>query len=233
MVNKNIKNKFSYLLGLPIPLFYVYLHSIFFIIFVLILYYFIVPILYLDRSREYNYNRMCNQIETVPTPNKVTQTKYRHTYNNNKDDILLNPYSPPISKNHYNIHEEYDINNPSKINEGGCTQCTTFGNNFNNGYVTDEYSQMGFIVNESNSSQILPLMGRLLYKNRDKWQYYVINNDNNAVKLSIISGGKKCTSEYGCNEIVNNDIVKVDGTNDLYKVTIYDINDSIYSPSLD
>jgi hypothetical protein len=195
-------------------------------------------IIYLDKgiattnikSNDYVNNKLRENTNTNTNNTIDTNTKYKYTYNNKESDILLNPYAPPIAKNHYNIPLE---ENAANDNSTTCKTCMTFGKNLNNGYVKDIFTQVGIIVGQYDTTKILPLMGRLLYKNRDKWQYYVINNDNNAVKLSLIINNHRCTNEYGCNEIFNNDIVKIDGGDDEYKVTIYDINDTIYSPSLD
>ena len=41
---------------------------------------------------------------------------------------------------------------------------------------------------------------------------------------------KKCMAEYGCDDLYSGDTVKVDGYNDLFKVTTYENNVPQYIP---
>jgi hypothetical protein len=85
---------------------------------------------------------------------------------------------------------------------------------------------------KSGKNKILPLMGRPLFTNRNKWQYYTMSDQNNSVKLPIIRNGRSCTNEYGCDELYSADIVYVEGYNQAFRITIYD-NDTIkYIPFL-
>ena len=77
---------------------------------------------------------------------------------------------------------------------------------------------------------ILPLFGRPLYSNRDKWQYYTMNDKSHAIKLPISQNGKSCTSETGCNSLYNGDNVYVEGYNDVFNVTVYENNAIQYIP---
>jgi len=74
-------------------------------------------------------------------------------------------------------------------------------------------------------------MGRPLFTNRDKWQYYTLSEPNN-IKLPVVKNGKSCTNEYGCDNLYNGDTIYVEGYNDAFKVTVYD-NDTIrYIPAI-
>ena len=75
-------------------------------------------------------------------------------------------------------------------------------------------------------------MGRPLIANRDKWQYYSMNDKNNAVKLPISFQGKSCTNEYGCNSLNNGDSIYVEGYQDVFRVTMYENNTMQYIPVL-
>ena len=80
---------------------------------------------------------------------------------------------------------------------------------------------------------ILPLMGRRVMSGRDKWQYYTMTNTGNSnTKLPISINGKSCTSEYGCDEINNGQVVYVEGYKDTFRVTVYENNLFSYIPSL-
>ena len=123
------------------------------------------------------------------------------------NDVLLNPYSPPLSDERYLV----PINVPTNI-----------------GSVNTAYRQMGILTpfNESSADKILQLMGRPLFTNRDKWQYYTISNQHNNVKLPIIFKKKNGLNDYGVDQIYTGDIVYVEGYKQSFKATIYE-NDTI------
>ena len=123
------------------------------------------------------------------------------------NDVLLNPYSPPLSDERYLV----PINVPTNI-----------------GSVNTSYRQMGILtpVNESSADKILQLMGRPLFTNRDKWQYYTISNQHNNVKLPIIFKKKNGLNDYGVDQIYTGDIIYVEGYKHSFKATIYE-NDTI------
>jgi hypothetical protein len=105
----------------------------------------------------------------------------------------------------------------------------------NVGAVDTNYRQMGLLTplhDKTNKKKILPLMGRPLFTNRNKWQYYSMSDQNNSVKLPIIRNGRSCTNEYGCDEMYSTDIVYVEGYNEAFRVTIYDSDTIKYIPFL-
>ena len=77
---------------------------------------------------------------------------------------------------------------------------------------------------------ILPLMGRQVLTNRDKWQYYCISDQNNNVKLPVSYNGKSCTGEYGCSNLYNGDTIYVEGYDSVFKVTMYENDKPRYIP---
>jgi Family of unknown function (DUF5755) len=130
-------------------------------------------------------------------------------------DVYLNPYTPPLRDERYFVPERA-INVSTNI-----------------GAVDTSYRQVGILTPTNGSEKkILPLMGRPLFVNRDKWQYYTMSDQNNSIKLPIVRGGRSCTNEYGCDKLYNSDTVYVEGYNEAFKVTTYD-NDTIrYIPFL-
>jgi len=133
------------------------------------------------------------------------------------NDVLLNPYSPPLSDERYMVPNVVPINVPTNI-----------------GAVSTTYRQMGILTpfQQSSADKILPLMGRPLFVNRDKWQYYTISNQHNNVKLPILFKKKNGLNDYGVDQIYNGDIVYVEGYQHSFKATIYE-NDTIrYLPFL-
>lgn len=123
------------------------------------------------------------------------------------NDVLLNPYSPPLRDDRYLV----PINIPTNV-----------------GSVNTSYRQMGILTpfNKSSEDKILQLMGRPLFTNRDKWQYYTISNQHNNVKLPIIFKKKNGLNDYGVDQIYTGDIVFVEGYKQSFKATIYE-NDTI------
>ena len=128
--------------------------------------------------------------------------------------MLLNPYTPPLKDERYS---NCDVKNGMPIN------IPTQG-------VETNYRQIGILTKVTNDNTILPLMGKPLITNRDKWNYYCMNDKNNLIKLSVKSKGKSCMSEYGCDSLYNDDIVYIDGYNDAFKVTLYENNTIRYIP---
>ena len=123
------------------------------------------------------------------------------------NDVLLNPYSPPLRDERYLV----PINVPTNI-----------------GSVNTNYRQMGILTpfDQSSTDKILQLMGRPLFVNRDKWQYYTISNQHNNVKLPIIFKKKNGLNDYGVDQIYTGDIVYVEGYKESFTATIYE-NDTI------
>ena len=147
-----------------------------------------------------------------------------YPYNNLPSDPLLNPYAPPLRDERYFIPSlQFVTPNAVPINVST-----------NVGAVDTNYRQMGILtpLNGKTKDNILPLMGRPLFTNRDKWNYYSTSNQHNNVKLPVSRNGKSCTNEYGCDRLFNGDTVYLEGINEAYKATIYD-NDTIkYLPFL-
>ena len=141
-------------------------------------------------------------------------------YTNLPKDVLLNPYAAPYKDERYFVPE---IQRSVPINVST-----------NIGAVDTSYRQMGIItpLNGTSKDNILPLMGRPLFTNRDKWQYYTISNQHNNVKLPISFKGRSALNDYGVDQIYNGDTVYVEGYNEPFKVTVYE-NDTIkYLPFL-
>ena len=132
------------------------------------------------------------------------QTRANYGVSNAPEDVLLNPYVPPMRDDRASL----DIRGPAvPINVS--TQGTT----------NAAYRQVGILTR---SETILPLMGRPLFRNRDKWQFYTISEKSNFIKLPVSVKGRSCTNEYGCDNVYTGDTVYVEGYNDAFKVTAYD-----------
>ena len=137
-------------------------------------------------------------------------------FTNLSSDVLLDPYVAPLRDPRVFPRNSSDIRGiPINIRTQG----------FNT-----SYRQVGILTRNGNQETILPLMGRPLMANRDKWQFYTINDKFNGIKLPVVSKGKSCTNEYGCDDLMNGEDVYVEGYKDTFKVTIYDTNLPEYIP---
>jgi hypothetical protein len=134
------------------------------------------------------------------------------------NDPLLNPYAPPLRDERYFV-PGFSVNPPNTIPINVST---------NVGAVDTNYRQLGILTPTQGKTKdnILALMGRPLFTNRDMWNYYTTSNQHNNVKLPITHNGKSCTNEYGCKRLYTNDIVYIEGVNERYTVKMYD-NDTI------
>jgi hypothetical protein len=95
----------------------------------------------------------------------------------------------------------------------------------NVGYVNAEYRQVGILTPVRGSkNKILPLFGKPLFVNRQKWQYYSMSDQNHSLRLPIRVKGKLANNEYGVDEIYGGDRVFVEGYNDGFVVTMYENN---------
>lgn len=171
--------------------------------------------------------------KTIPTPGMsgfgfFPQPNY--PYNNfPPGDVLRDPYVPPLSDERYLVPSFRQMPPPPGL--------IPINISTNVGAVDTNYRQMGLLTpvmkkREHKKQNILPLMGRPLFTNRNKWQYYTMSDQNNSVKLPIIRNGRSCTNEYGCDELYSSDIVYVEGYNEAFRVTIYDSDTIKYIPFL-
>ena len=161
-------------------------------------------------------------------------------------DVLLNPYVPPLRDNSIgSTRPSYDIRGGVEtIQYGGMGGGGMGGGggvriNVPTRSVDTTYRQVGILTRSggggaggAHGSQetILPLIGRPLFTNRDKWQFYTLSDKNNAIKLPVIVNGKSGTNEYGCNNVSSGDMVYVEGYNDAFRVTAYDSASLRYLP---
>ena len=140
---------------------------------------------------------------------------------NGHSDVLMDPYQAPLKDDRTHVHPR-DSSDPRGIPINTPTQS-----------VDSTYRQVGILTRlNGDGENILPLMGRPLFTNRDKWNFYTMTDKNNMIKLPITHKGRSCTNEYGCDNMYNGDTVYVEGYNDAFKVTMYDNNTMRYIPYL-
>ena len=133
-------------------------------------------------------------------------------------NVLLNPFTPPLRDGGNFPRGSIDPRGvPINIRTRG---------------FDDTYRQVGLLTRVNGKETMLPLMGRPLHTNRNKWQFYTMSDKFNSLKLPISRNGRSCTNEYGCDDLNNGDTIYVEGYNDAFKVTIYDNNQPRYIPFL-
>jgi len=153
------------------------------------------------------YGQVHGQAQAQAHPS-MFQSRANYGVTNAREDVLLNPYAPPMRDDRASL----DIRGPAVMPINVSTQ----------GTGDAAYRQVGILTRISGPETILPLMGRPLFRNRDKWQFYTISEKSNFIKLPISVKGRSCTNEYGCDNVYNGDTVYVEGYNDAFKVTAYD-----------
>jgi hypothetical protein len=94
----------------------------------------------------------------------------------------------------------------------------------NVGYVDSEYRQIGILtpLRGGDKNKILPLYGRPLFVNRQKWQYYSMSDQNHRVRLPVRVNGRSASNDYGVDEVYGGDRVFVEGYNHAFVVTMYE-----------
>jgi hypothetical protein len=129
-------------------------------------------------------------------------------------DPLLSPFAPPLRDERYLVGPMAPINVQTNV-----------------GAVNTAFRQVGLLSGASGTKgTVMALMGRPVFTNRNKWQYYTMSDQLQSVKLPVVRASKSCTSEYGCDQLYSGDTVYVEGISEVYKVTLYDNNTIQYLP---
>lgn len=196
--------------------------TLFFMIITIMIGYFI----YISYKKPH-YNQSQNKTTEilVAQPNYPYNNLYDNLFNSLNIDntpvnnVLTNPYEAPYRDERYLVPTIQKV--PINIST-------------NVGAVDTSYRQIGILtpLNGTSTNNILPLMGRPLYTNRQKWQYYTISNQHNNVKLPISVKGRSALNDYGVDELYNGDTVYVEGYNDAFKTTVYESSTIKYLPFL-
>jgi hypothetical protein len=118
-------------------------------------------------------------------------------------DVFADPYAQPVNTMQFGSGAPM----PPAICTKGCGGA---------------YTQSGILVSGTGGDAlILPLFGRKMH--RDKFQYYTLSNTGAVnTKLPVRTKNKRCTGEYGCDEIYSGDEVYVEGYGGIFLATIYD-----------
>jgi len=89
------------------------------------------------------------------------------------------------------------------------------------------YRQIGYLKNNSYDNKMFPIFAKPVHARRDKWYYYTIFDN---IKLPIYSNGRKCSSEHGCDSLMNGENVQLENINGAFTVYMYDNHTLTYDP---
>jgi|688.fasta_scaffold634957_2 hypothetical protein len=227
-----------------------YKHIIFIFIFILIL----ILILYYNKSSEFQTQKFIEEIANkinknvvpikkvngfIPKPTRccpdalyaTNPQNYIYTPNKNYKYTLYedNPWTYykniylDDNNDVYKIHRKEGPVLPDRIN-------------YPSQYDNCEFKQVGVISKIKNiecdenccndNTDIMPLYAKPSKYNRNNYNYYTTNNGNQNLNLQVPIEFKQrnCMEDNGCNEIYDNDIIRVPVFNKNYKVTMYPRN---------
>lgn len=193
------------------------------ILFILIIvFYFYTNNMLCKKENEYkeeiknNINNLANKIEGNIERNEYIKEKISSIENNNLNNIN-NIYNPLVEPT-----KEYPRNRINIETRGPPAQVQQLGTLSRMNYINAEQE-----VGQNKEPYILPLYGRPTYNRSSKWNYYTIFNN---VKLNISHNNKSCMNEYGCEELMNSNTIKIPEINGEFKVNIYETNGMQYIP---
>lgn len=179
----------------------------------------ILYFMYIKYTKNLNLNlRSTSSASSTSNYNSYITPFLGNGYSNKENDVLLNPYSAPMRDDR--IYNNSNYSGP-KVAINIPTQS-----------INTNYRQIGILTRVNGPETILPLLGRPLFTNKDKWNFYTMNDKNGMIKLPVRFKNKSCTSCQGCDNVYSGDTVYVEGYSDIFRVTVYDNNTLEYIPSL-
>lgn len=91
------------------------------------------------------------------------------------------------------------------------------------------YRQIGYLKNGNHGHKMFPIFAKPQHVRRDKWYYYTIYDN---IKLPIYYKNRKCSSDHGCDSLMNGDVVKLENMQEDFVVTTYDNESLVYDPAI-
>jgi len=152
-----------------------------------------------------------------PNPNQLSYLQYEA---DKASERIINPLLPP-ERSYANTYGT-PINIPSR----GPSQ---------------SYQQVGILYKETianteqqpgnnTDSNVLPLFGRPTFNGSKKWNYYTSSDKFHNFKIPITKDGRKCNDDFGCDEVMNGDMIDIPSYNGKFKVEIYSYDRPSYIP---
>ena len=148
---------------------------------------------------------------------------------------IINPdprFAPMSPEQIYNVPPDYSTNTPLPAGAASVVPI----NVQTRGY-SDSFQQIGVLTapggSETSASPtrtILPLFGRKLMANRDRWNYYTRTDGMNPVQVPVQFKRRDCDDDTGCDEVMNGDSVGVPILGQSYIANIYRYSTPRYIP---
>jgi hypothetical protein len=104
--------------------------------------------------------------------------------------------------------------------------------------IPDAYQQMGVLTAQGGTANsgtptrtILPLFGRQLTTNRNRWNYYTRTDGMNPVQVPIQYKRRNCDDDNGCDEITDGEAIGVPVMGQSFTATVYRYSTPRYLPN--
>lgn len=101
----------------------------------------------------------------------------------------------------------------------------------------DSYQQLGVLTTPGGTATsgsptrtIIPLFGRKLSTNRDRWNYYTRTDGMNPVQVPVQFKRRNCDDDLGCDEVMDGDSVGVPILGNSFIANIYRFSTPRYLP---
>lgn len=181
----------------------------------------------------YSARTVANTMFGVNSPlNTLNMTPFQHAHNN----LPPHGHTGAEMQNHllFNVASEsmYDMLRP--IARPGIATSSNPKDTLLNPYAPPlqsnqphAYKQIGYLKNDAMGHQMFPLFAKPQHIRRDKWYYYTIYDN---IKLPVFAKGRKCSSETGCDSLMNGDVIQLENMPGNFIVSTYDNETLVYDP---
>lgn len=159
--------------------------------------------------------------DDVIDPN-INRISYWNYTDHKATERIMNPLLPP--ERSYVPTYGVPVNVPTRGIVGGFQQVGML--------YKDDIENSEKKPGNNTDSTVIALYGRPVDTSRNKWSYYATGDGYQMVKIPITNKGRKCDTEFGCEEITTNDEVKLPSYNGAFKAEIYDYDKPRYIPSV-
>lgn len=173
-----------------------------------------------DENDNGNGNTIKIQVESSCEPKQEKNLSYFQYQDLKAHERIINPLLPPerSMEGSYGI----PINVPTRGESGSFQQIGAL--------YKETVESEDMTPGNNTDSVVLALFGKQTYPRSQKWTYYTSSDRNHQVKMPLSNKGKKCDSQYGCEEISNDDLITVPGYNGVFRAVIYDYDAPKYIP---
>lgn len=173
-----------------------------------------------DEESELRKEKLRQEIRRYKEESRMEIPTHRSHLRNKAHERIINPLLPP--ERSYEATYGVPINIPTRGPEGGYQQI---------GYIyKDELADETKNIGNNTEPVMLPLFGAPTHSGSNKWMYYIASDKYHSIKMPINYKDRKCDSEYGCDELYNDDVVDVPSYNGKFKVNIYEYDKPKYIP---